>query len=51
MGKLVFDNFCQVIGDIYVPTTEGGGGHIVFGADPVGVCVGIRIASFLHVIF
>ena len=21
----------------YVPPTEGGGGHIVFGADPVGV--------------
>ena len=36
----------------YVPPTEGGdiwGGHIVFGADPVGVCV--RLASFPHVIF
>ena len=31
---------------IYVPPTEGGG-HIVFGADPVGV----RLASFPCVIF
>ena len=31
----------------YVPSTEGGGwGHIVFGADLVGVY--IRVASFLH---
>ena len=45
---------------IYVPTTEGrgslfrfffggGGGHIVFGVDPVGVCE--TVASFLCVIF
>ena len=46
---------------IYVPTTErrgnlfrffcffGGGGHIVFGADPVGVCE--TVASFPCVIF
>ena len=26
----------------YVPPTEGGG-HIVFGADPVGICVGVRV--------
>ena len=31
----------------YVPPTKGGGGHIVFGADPVGV----RVASFLCLIF
>ena len=31
----------------YVPPTERGGGHIVFGGDPVGV----RVASFPHVIF
>ena len=45
-------NFC------YVPPTEGGG-HIVFGAVPVGVGVGVRvrvgvgvrIASFLRDIF
>ena len=35
---------------IYVPPTEGGG-NIVFGADPVGVCVGVRVASFPCVIF
>ena len=28
----------------YVPPTEGWGGHIAFGADPVGVCV----VSYLH---
>ena len=28
----------------YVSPTEGEGGHIAFGADPVGV----RVASFLH---
>ena len=33
----------------YVPPTEGGGGHIVFGADPV--CVGVRVAWFPRVIF
>ena len=33
------------------PQPKGGGGHIVFGADPVGVCVGVRVASFPHVIF
>ena len=32
----------------YVPPTEGGG-HIVFGADPIGV--GVRVASFPRVIF
>ena len=43
---------------IYVPPTEGGG-HIVFGAVPVGVGVGVgvrvgvrvRVASFLRDIF
>ena len=38
----------------YVPPTEGGG-HIVFGAVPVGVGVGVRVrvrvASFLRDIF
>ena len=36
----------------YVPPTKGGG-HIVFGGDPVGVRVrvSIRIASFRHDIF
>ena len=36
----------------YVPPTEGGG-HIVFGAVPVGVRVGVRVrvASFLRDIF
>ena len=29
-----------------ITITEGEGGHIAFGADPVGV--GIRVASFLH---
>ena len=38
MRKAVFSD--------YVPPTEGGG-HIVFGADPVGV----GVASFPHVIF
>ena len=33
---------------LYVPPTEGGG-HIVFGADPVGVRV--RVASFRRDIF
>ena len=32
----------------YVPPPEGGE-HIVFGADPVGVCV--CVASFRHDIF
>ena len=32
----------------YAPPTEGGG-HIVFGVDPVGVCV--RVASFRRNIF
>ena len=42
--------------DFYVPPTEGGG-HIVFGAVPVGVGVGVRVgvrvrvASFLRDIF
>ena len=46
--------------DHYVPPTEGGG-HIVFGAVPVGVGVGVsvgvrvgvrvRVASFLRDIF
>ena len=30
----------------YVPTTEGGGGHSAFGADPV--VVGVCVASCLH---
>ena len=34
----------------YVPPTEGGG-HIVFGADPVAVGVCVRVASFPCVIF
>ena len=34
---------------IMSPQPKGGGGHIVFGADPVGVSVGV--ASFPHVIF
>ena len=35
----------------YVPPTEGGGGHIVFGADPICVGVNVHVASFLCVIF
>ena len=33
----------------YIPTTEGGG-HIAFGADPVGIRVGarVRVASFRY---
>ena len=36
----------------YVPPTEGGG-HIVFGANPVGVRVGVRVrvASFIRLSF
>ena len=42
----------QVMKCFYVPPTEGGG-HIVFGAVPVGVGVrvGVRVASFLRDIF
>ena len=36
--------------NFYVPPTEGGG-HIVFGAVPVGVGVRVRVASFLRDIF
>ena len=42
--SLFFFSWCIL--SIYVPPTEGGG-HIVFGADPVGV----RIASFQRDIF
>ena len=38
------------LADYYVPPTEGGG-HIVFGAVPVGVGVRVRVASFLRDIF
>ena len=49
---------CVDIKSNYVPPTEGGG-HIVFGAVPVGVGVGVgvrvgvrvRVASFLRDIF
>ena len=34
----------------YFPPTKGGG-HIVFGADPICVRVGVRVASFRHEIF
>ena len=51
LGPFFFQNH-------YVPPTEGGG-HIVFGAVPVGVGVGVgvrvgvrvRVASFLRDIF
>ena len=35
------------------PPNQRGGGHIVFGADPVGISVGVcvRVASFPHIIF
>ena len=36
---------------IMSPPPKGGGGHIVFGADPVGVCICVRVASFPHIIF
>ena len=35
----------------YVPPNRRGGGHIVFGVDPVGVGVRVRVASFPDVIF
>ena len=31
------------------PSTEGEGGHIAFGADPVGI--GVRVAHCLHSIY
>ena len=54
----LFQSYCNLFlfYHIYVPPTEGGG-HIVFGAVPVGVGVGVRVgvrvrvASFLRDIF
>ena len=37
----------EILAGIYVLPTEGGG-HIVFGADPVSIGVHVRIASFRH---
>ena len=39
-----------LVTDLMYPQPKGGG-HIVFGADLVGVGVGVRVASFPHVIF
>ena len=59
-GRLSIIDWYRAFANIYVPPTEGGG-HIVFGAVPVGVGVGVgvsvgvgvrvRVASFLRDIF
>ena len=50
MGKVEIGNFCCLTADIYVPHRRGGG-HIVFGADPVGIGVSVGVGvtlSCLH---
>ena len=44
-----FGSDMRMTGSLLCPPNRRGGGHIVFGADPVCVCV--RVASFPHVIF
>ena len=52
---LLKDNWCgdPQLFSFYVPPTKRKGGHIGFGADPVGVgvSVGVHVASFPCVIF
>ena len=45
------EKWCLMVGiwAHFVPTTEGKGRYIAFGADPVGV--GVRVVSCLHAVF
>ena len=48
-GGGVFKRFSHFSNSVFMSPQQKGGGHIVFGADPVGV--GVRVASFPCVIF